>query len=364
MEFSRRDTKVIKGIAIILMLYHHLFAFPDRIPKGVLYTSLFTIAGNTIAYWIGAFGKICVALFVFLGGYGTYISIQESTNKVDLLIAKKIKNLFIIYWKVFAIFIPVCILFNISRVPKNLEVFLWNFTGIKISYNGEWWFFTPYIFLLILFPMMKKFIDSKMGFWEKIFIIFLINTFIAFVIPTFTDFSWGKQLPSSLFWSKLVAALNLLPGFLVGCTCAKYNIISKIKEISLKGGGLFTPFMSLICIALIFYMRKKTGIIYDFVYAPLFSISCILTLQNRFLIKYIYPVLEKIGTKGTIIWLTHSFYCYMLCPKIIYAPRFSILIVIWLCLLSYLTAIIIQFFYNEIYKLYLYIDKIKIIDKL
>lgn len=29
MEFTKDDTKIIKAIAIMLMLYHHLFGFPD-----------------------------------------------------------------------------------------------------------------------------------------------------------------------------------------------------------------------------------------------------------------------------------------------------------------------------------------------
>ena len=34
MGFSRDDTKMVKGFAIILMLYHHLFAFPNRNQDG------------------------------------------------------------------------------------------------------------------------------------------------------------------------------------------------------------------------------------------------------------------------------------------------------------------------------------------
>ena len=33
-EFSREDTKAIKGIAVVLMLFHHLVAFPERFPAG------------------------------------------------------------------------------------------------------------------------------------------------------------------------------------------------------------------------------------------------------------------------------------------------------------------------------------------
>lgn len=33
---SREDTKILKAIAVILMLAHHLWAFPDRIAGGEL----------------------------------------------------------------------------------------------------------------------------------------------------------------------------------------------------------------------------------------------------------------------------------------------------------------------------------------
>ena len=32
--FDKNDTKAIKGIAIIMMLFHHLAGFPERFPVG------------------------------------------------------------------------------------------------------------------------------------------------------------------------------------------------------------------------------------------------------------------------------------------------------------------------------------------
>ena len=32
--FERKDTKAIKGLAIILMLFHHICGFPERFPVG------------------------------------------------------------------------------------------------------------------------------------------------------------------------------------------------------------------------------------------------------------------------------------------------------------------------------------------
>lgn len=63
--FSREDTKLVKGFAILLMLYHHLFAFPNRIQDGSSYISLFSVLGIDSAELLGLFGKMCVALFLF-----------------------------------------------------------------------------------------------------------------------------------------------------------------------------------------------------------------------------------------------------------------------------------------------------------
>ena len=35
---TRTNTKQLKAVAILLMLAHHLFTFPDRIPYGLSYS--------------------------------------------------------------------------------------------------------------------------------------------------------------------------------------------------------------------------------------------------------------------------------------------------------------------------------------
>ncbi len=79
--FTREDTKVIKGLAVILMLIHHLWAFPNRIAGDGLVSYLEVFGQSSIQY-IGIFGKICVSIFLFLGGYGIYISCKDNTLNV------------------------------------------------------------------------------------------------------------------------------------------------------------------------------------------------------------------------------------------------------------------------------------------
>ena len=183
MTFSRNDTKVVKGIAIVLMLYHHLFAFPARIDSDLSYISAFSIDGETISYWIGVFGKLCVALFIFLAGYGTYLSCRNKDNLLSPLY-KKIKALYSTFWQVFVIFVPVCMALGVPRVTKNLEDLIWNFSGLHITYNGEWWFFTPFIVLTLAYPLIKLFLDRKSSqLFSDILIAFLLCNIVVFIFP-------------------------------------------------------------------------------------------------------------------------------------------------------------------------------------
>lgn len=152
--FSREDTKLVKGFAILLMLYHHLFAFSDRIQDGNSYIPLLTFTSVNSAELVGLFGKMCVALFLFLGGYGTWMSYQAKrarlaaggnvdevqTNRLlsDFTLAK-VKSLYIPYLKVFAIVVPISIALDDPRVQASLSALFWNITGLQITYNGEWW---------------------------------------------------------------------------------------------------------------------------------------------------------------------------------------------------------------------------------
>lgn len=145
-QFSRQDTKALKGVAILLMLMHHLLAFPDRLP--IKYQYAVSAAALKQLTTVGSFGKICVYIFMFLGGLGLAKQIQA--HRFHLL--KKIWGLYRVYWRVFLIFVPLGFLF-FSRQPRYSKAFMWNrfasfsfgkflqnLTGYASSYNGEWWF--------------------------------------------------------------------------------------------------------------------------------------------------------------------------------------------------------------------------------
>lgn len=342
MKFSKKDTKVVKGIAINFMIYHHLFAFPERFPEDISYISTFSVANNTISFWIGVSCNLALMLFVFLSGYGTYISSQEN-YKGTIFAANKIKKLYFAFWKVFIIFIPICMALNVPQVTKDLKVFILNFTGIVTTYVHEWWFILPFVILMIIFPFVKKLLEktSNGGLLKDLAILFIFNI----VSPVPAD----RYMEISAVLYLIILVLHLLPVFWSGCICAKYDLLSLAKKHF--GGKPLSSLASLLTIGLIFCIRYYTGLDfnYDCIYAPLFTISIIIFLQNKHF-KFIYFILKKLGNESTVIWLTHSIYCYLLCPRLVFAPKYAPLIALWLCVISYLTSISITLFYKGLSK--------------
>lgn len=120
--FDKRQTNIAKGIAILLLLWHHLF-FNN--PEAYdLFSSFFIIKGIPIESLISTIFKVCVAVFLFLSGYGLYISYNSFTKKVinsknkynikyDFVFIKNhLLKLMSNYWIIYIIFVGMGFFFN------------------------------------------------------------------------------------------------------------------------------------------------------------------------------------------------------------------------------------------------------------
>ena len=117
---TREKSLYLKCFAILLMLIHHLFTFSDRLPEGG-YISLFSLQGLTVEQFLGGFGKVCVCIFLFLSGYGLYISYYQKEITVNSVV-QRIFKFYLQFWVVFIIFIPLGIL--LDKIPFNLSKIL------------------------------------------------------------------------------------------------------------------------------------------------------------------------------------------------------------------------------------------------
>ena len=345
--FSRNMTAVAKGLAIVLMVYHHLFAFPDRI-KTVNYSPIMMVDDLPLDQLIGEFGKLCVATFLFLSGLGLYKSFQSKHRFTFRQGVKRAINFFILYWLVFFIFIPIGLKYfdDTLRYTWNPKMFIYNLFALIHTYNGEWWFISVYIELVLLFPLIVKLIEK----WPTLvsylsFSCLFLSAFFLHVDDFFSNFELVQiainHLGTLFQWQVM---------FITGIYFSKYSLFEKWNAFFSKI-HLNSKIVFLLLLVLCFYLRQYTfpfiiktrgpeidGIYNytDFILAPVVIFSFVKLVQNITILERLFLLL---GKHSTIIWLTHTFFIYYYFQKMSFAPYYSTLIVIWVFILTILVSI-------------------------
>ena len=151
---TKQDTSVLKGIAILAMLFHHVYGTP---PAGVMpYTGL--------PHMIGVLGKVCVALFLFCSGYGLAKQYESISIREDVkFITRRLIKFYANYWVIFILFVPISVFvyhqpemaFDVDRPRLSFDLIL-DIFGLSNTYNVTWWFNRIIIILYLLFPILYR----------------------------------------------------------------------------------------------------------------------------------------------------------------------------------------------------------------
>ncbi|OOM16558.1 acyltransferase family protein [Clostridium saccharobutylicum] len=344
LKFTRDDTSIAKGIAIICMFIHHLFTFPNRIKGSSEFISLFQFNGNNIEYWFGQYGRICVAMFLFFSGFGIYKQFTKNNADVSSNVFKRLKNLYVNYWTVFIIFIPIS--FFTGYREFNLAEFFDNFIGYRSTYDGEWWFFELYVLVIATFPITVKLIkNSSVSSFFKIMVLAVLSRTVYVSlkdVPLFNTFA------GTIFYGELNLLLTWLPCFLMGVTFAKFDLFPKISQ-KFKDNKLDNIFVYLLICLVLMYIRFRNDDVIDFDYliAPLY-ILCSVSIVKILKLNKIFIYL---GKHSSNMWLVHSFFCYQYFQWWVYLPKISIFVLLWLTIITIATSIAIEFIKKQFTKL-------------
>lgn len=355
--FTQVDTKMVKGFAIVLMLAHHLFLFPERYPIGYSFESIILTDGISLVTVAGAFGKICVSIFMFLGGYGLWCRKDRPSMLQDSVI-----KLYKAYWKVFLIFIPIGFYFFSNQImycqdeavygafsDYSFKHLLANLIGWESEYNQEWWFFKAYL-LMLLWGYLYMECVKKIGFWKECFLVMLSVIFIQDIFPGMLEIQGLDGLGNSVWYDLFFLMDEVNSCFLMGIVFARYDGIVKIRDLLNHFRFWIRKLISLAGILLIAYVRYYIlGSELDILYVP-FIIAFFVELVSR--ASVIQKTFEILGHNSTNMWLTHSFFCYYFYPFVMLThstsnPWFNLLI---LLALSLGASVGVDLFYKVLWK--------------
>ena len=170
MTFDKSDSQALKGLAILFMLFHHLYYTTDRFEKFNVDFYPFT---QVDAMDFAMFCKICVALFVFISGYGITVSMKKDADS-PIAIRKSVSgryiSLMVGYWFVFILScIAMAVLkpsyFRIYYTRDNrascvvnviLDALGLSFLFDTPTLNATWWYMSFALVLIAVIPLFIK----------------------------------------------------------------------------------------------------------------------------------------------------------------------------------------------------------------
>ena len=357
--FTREDTRAIKGLAVVLMLLHHLATWGDRWPVGFAgFKSLWSGFVDQGFLTDLAFNAIlCVPIFFFLGGVGLYRRWVAGRYSVTNAIISLYKQ----FWKVFIIFIPIgyllfcrtgrginvlCTRWVVGDAKSFLKVLFANFTGYDTTLNGEWWFLASYICTLPLGYLFCRAIRRHKNVWADIFLVFVIEILTQSVFPDLANLAALPNLRQNLYFIRFLEINKYSTAFFMGIVWAKYDLLEK-----LKGRIANVPFRGVLCLAAcvaVFICRAyivSDVLSADLVLVPFFVAFLSAVFDSA---KALKTGFRFLGSHSTNMWLVHSFYCYYFLEftKIVYATPSVWVDLLILVVLSLATSIVLDGLYD------------------
>lgn len=351
MKFTKEHTMQMKGIAIIILLFHHCFLNAQRwatVPYEKLATtkgwgyypiSFAPFSSHTIQY-LASFSKICVAMFVFMTGYGMWVSYESQKKKTTMsnYIKKRIVTLM-------TGFLIIFVVTEILAIPTGrfIEVYGHDFRSVVymiIDALGlakllgtplfclTWWYMSLAIVLIMIFP----FVHSIMEKYQWVVVV------ASIIVPRACGFGQSTDL------------FRYLLAYTLGMYFAQHDLLARIKEKFMEqnvAGKLLSLIVSLIGLAVIIKCRQNAWIGWKYLdfwdgFAAMYMIviSYIYILNGKWIVKG----LGFLGKHSMNIFLIHSFYRDVFFHEFTYSFYYAWLDYIVLMAISLVTSIVLEWF--------------------
>lgn len=351
MKFTKEHTMQMKGIAIIILLFHHCFLNAQRwatVPYEKLATtkgwgyypiSFTPFSSHTIQY-LASFSKICVAMFVFMTGYGMWVSYESQKKKTTM--SNYIKKRMVTLMTGFLIIFVVT---EILAIPTGrfIEVYGHDFRSVVymiIDALGlakllgtplfclTWWYMSLAIVLIMIFP----FVHSIMEKYQWIVVV------ASIIVPRACGFGQSTDL------------FRYLLAYTLGMYFAQHDLLARIKEKFMEQnvvGKLLSLIVSLIGLAVIIKCRQNAWIGWKYLdFWDGFAAMYVIVLSYIYILngKWIVKGLGFLGKHSMNIFLIHSFYRDVFFHKFTYSFYYAWLDYIVLMAISLVTSIVLEWF--------------------
>ena len=295
-SFSMKDSQAVKGIAILLMLFHHLFNDLEEYAGYTVSCAPFSQAHLTS---LAILAKVCVAMFVFITGYGIAASYEKnfgdhepSGREMTAFVWKRAIKVMGAYW---AVFLLTLLCQPLGRTIFDayghslrdiiaglfLDAFGLAFFVQAPTLNPAWWYMSLAIALVILLPFAVRLMKKTRSF-------LVMGLVMAFLMACRLSYDMTYYFFSAL----------------LGAVCFEENLFGRLDKRMAKG-RYAAVILTCLLFAVTFYLRigwNDYGILEGLI---AFSVI-LLTHEVIARIPGVNRVLELLGRHSGNMYLFHN----------------------------------------------------------
>ena len=281
-SLSAETSAILKGLAILMMLFHHCCGYSNWVIIPDIRFSCATIG-------LALNSKLCVSIFAFLTAYAFFFH----RDKSHIYVLRKIIVFLCHYWMIllFVYLSAAYLLADFSLLP----LFLCDILPTKAAGLMQFaWYVTFYAMLMLLLPYLNAAEKAKGILFQTVFPI-LSGALFSFFLKS-----------ADLQGSSFVCAV------LMGHFCAKFNIINRLVSLFCQKSAV-TRLAAGIASLLLFYawfrLPANRSLSFLFMQGSLLPLILSLLLLQPLLKKLrLLAILNFLGKHSMNIWFLHCLF--------------------------------------------------------
>lgn len=319
-KFDAKESQIIKGIAILIMVFHHLFGNQEWILEGNEFISI-PLGEYSLEYYVGVFGKICISIYAFLSGYGLYASYQRKKQNLGMVL-KRAFSVLLNWWLIVVLcFLPLALM---CKQQMDAKVLL----GNLLLVNNTWCPFSDYLLFYVIailtFPGVYWILNKV----NKPLFFFLGMPLVGMVLRKVVDLT----IPQGVLYQLVYFYVLYLPFVVAGSCVYQSGAFLKIHR-WLKEKKWSKIGIKVILLLALIPIRWLSGnkLMLDSFFATVMVFLLVELIQGKEH-NLCFRVLNFLGKHSTNIWFLHAVFFFSFAEHtqwILYFPRVPFLITVW-----------------------------------
>lgn len=285
--------------------------------------------GYPYSFYIAQLSDFCVFGFAFLSGYAHMVQYGQTGYYQRRL--KGLLSVFCSYWLIMIVFSIVGIAVGQgSYMPGSLEKFILNALTLENSYNGAWWYMFTYAILVIISPVLLKWV--KRGHPVVVLGIGFAIYCLAYYVRFKLGYNWllGKFGPFGM----------TLFEYLLGALALKYQVFTHLYRIWDRIPKCARWLLGAVLMLGMLYVRTK--VVPSLFAAPVtgFVVMTLFHFWNK--PQVVKKAFLLVGRHSTNIWLTHMFFYSVMFKDLVYIAKYPPLIFAFMLAITIPLSMLLQ----------------------